>query len=239
MSQYGFDPQRPAYISASTVETGVRVRAFIRSVYMWMFGGLLLTAFSATWVASSRPMQQLILGNPIVMIGLIIAELGIVFYLSRRFMTMSPGAAASAFLVYSLLNGLTLSFIFFAYTRGTIFQAFTTAAGMFGAMAVFGLATKRDLTSWGSFFMMGLFGVIICSVINIFLHSSALAWTISLIGVFVFLGLTAYDNQKLKAMALADGPQGNYAVMGALSLYLDFLNIFLFMLRIFGGSRRS
>lgn len=238
MSQFPYDRQpQPAWISASTAETQTRVRDFVRSVYAWMAGGLLITTLAALWVKVSPAMQQLVIGNRGVMIFLILAELGLVIFLSFRITKMSAGTAAGSFLVYSLLNGLTLSVIFFAYTAASIFQAFATAAGMFGAMAVYGLVTKRDLTSWGAFFMMGLFGIIICSVVNIFVKSSALGWTISIIGIFVFLGLTAYDNQKLKSMALASGPTENYAVIGALSLYLDFINLFLFMLRIFGGRR--
>ena len=234
-----FVPQQPAWISASTAEMEVRVRAFIRSVYGWMFGGLLLTTLAAMWVVMSRSMQQLVFGNPIVMIGLIIVELGIVMVLSFRVTKMSPAAAASSFLVYSFLNGLTLSVIFWAYTQASIVQAFLTAAGMFGAMSVYGLVTKRDLTSWGSFFFMGLIGVVLCSIVNIFVHSSGLSFVISLIGVFVFLGLTAWDNQKLKTMATVTGPmQENVAVIGALALYLDFINLFLFLLRLFGDRRR-
>jgi FtsH-binding integral membrane protein len=152
---------------------------------------------------------------------------------------MSAATAASAFLVYSLLTGLTLSVIFFVYAAASIVQAFVSAAAMFGAMALYGALTKKDLTSWGSFFFMGLIGIVICAVVNMFLHSSALSMTISVISIFVFLGLTAYDNQKLKVMALAGGPTENYAIIGALSLYLDFINLFLALLRIFGGSRRN
>ena len=129
--------------------------------------------------------------------------------------------------------------IFWAYSQASIVQAFLTAAGMFGAMAVYGLVTKRDLTSWGAFFFMGLIGVVLCSIVNIFLRSSGLSFVISIIGVFVFLGLTAWDNQKLKQMAMVTGPaQENVAVIGALALYLDFINLFLFLLRIFGDRRR-
>jgi FtsH-binding integral membrane protein len=239
MSQFVYQP-RDGYIDGRTAESQIRERAFIRSVYGWMSGGLLLTTLAALWVVNSASMQQLVLANPVVRIGLMVVEVGIVLFLSFRLTRMSAAAAASAFLVYSLLNGLTLSVIFFAYQLGTIYQAFGTAAAMFAVMSVFGSVTKRDLTSWGSFFMMGLFGVIICMVLNMFMHSSGLAWVISLIGVFVFLGLTAYDTQKLKVMATVTGPmQENFAVMGALALYLDFINLFLFMLRIFGGNRRS
>jgi len=141
--------QQPAWISASTAEMEVRTRAFIRSVYGWMFGGLLLTSFAAMWVVMSPAMQQLVIANRMVAFGLILAELGIVLFLSFRIMAMSAGAAASAFLVYSFLNGLTLSVIFWAYSQASIVQAFLTAAGMFGAMAVYGLVTKKDLTSGG------------------------------------------------------------------------------------------
>jgi len=231
--------QQPAWISASTAEMESRVRAFIRGVYGWMFGGLLLTTIAALWVVKSTAMQALVIRNPIVMIGLIIVELGIVFFLSFRITKMTAATAASAFLVYAFLNGLTLSVIFWAYSGQSIVQAFLTAAGMFGAMSVYGLVTKRNLTSWGSFFFMGLIGIILCAVVNIFLHSTGLAFVISILGVFIFLGLTAWDNQKLKAMATVTGPmQENLAVIGALALYLDFINLFLFLLRLFGDRRR-
>jgi FtsH-binding integral membrane protein len=231
--------QQPAWISASTAEMEQRTRTFIRSVYGWMFGGLLLTAFAALWVVLSPALQGIVLGTPMVRFGLIIAELGIVFWLSFKIRTMAPSTAAAAFLVYSLLNGLTLSVIFWAYKIPSIEMAFVTAAGMFGAMSIYGMVTKRDLTSWGSFFFMGLIGIVICSVVNLFIKSDGLSFVISLVGVFVFLGLTAWDNQKLKVMATATGPQQeSFAVIGALMLYLDFINLFLFLLRLFGGRRR-
>lgn len=230
--------QQPAWISASTAEMETRTRAFVRSVYGWMFGGLLTTAFAAAWVVMSPAMQQIVLKTPMVRGGLMIAEIAIVLFLSFRIRTMAPSTAAAAFLVYSLLNGLTLSVIFWAYTSASIGMAFVTAGAMFGAMSIYGMVTKRDLTSVGSFFFMGLIGIVICSVVNIFLKSDGLSFVISLVGVFVFLGLTAWDNQKLKAMATATGPQQeSFAVIGALMLYLDFINLFLFMLRIFGRRR--
>jgi uncharacterized protein len=231
--------QQPAWISASTAEMDVRVRAFMRNVYDWMAGGLLLTTFAALWVVMSPSMQAVVFRNPIVLIGLIIAELGIVAFLSFGINRMSAATAASAFLVYSFLNGLTLSVIFWVYTQASIVQAFLTAAAMFGAMSVYGLVTKRDLTAWGSFFFMGLIGIVISSIVNMFLNSSGLSFVISIIGVFVFLGLTAWDNQKLKQMATVTGPmQENVAVIGALRLYLDFINLFLFLLSLFGNRRR-
>jgi FtsH-binding integral membrane protein len=232
------DGKQPAWISASAADTNTQVQSFIRSVYAWMFGGLLLTAAAAWWVVQSPAMQQLIFGNRAMPWVLMAAELGLVIYLSFRITKMSPGAAASTFLVFALLNGLTLSSIFFVYQMPDIFLAFATSAGMFGAMSVYGMVTKRDLTSWGSFFFMGLIGIIICSVVNIFLKSSALGYAISFIGVFVFLGLTAYDTQKLKSYATAPELRENLAVYGALALYLDFINLFLMLLRLFGGNRR-
>ena len=237
MNQFDFQRSQPGWVSAATVETGERIRAFVRTVYAWMFGGLLLTALASLWVLSSPAMQQIIFGNRAMPWILMLAELGLVFFLSFRIMKMTAGTAAGAFLVFSFLNGLTLSAIFMVYEPFSIMYAFGSAAGMFGAMAVYGLVTKRDLTSWGSFFFMGLIGLVICSIINIFLQSSALSWTISIIGVFVFLGLTAWDNQKLKAYATAPELRENLAIIGALALYLDFINLFLFLLRIFGGRR--
>jgi FtsH-binding integral membrane protein len=231
--------QQPAWISASTADTDLRVRTFIRTVYGWMFGGLLLTAAAAMWVVNSPAMQRMIFGSRIVPFALFGAELLLVFGLSAALTRLSNAAAASMFLIFSLLNGLSLSAIFFVYTGGSIMQAFVTAAGMFGAMAIFGLVTKRDLTSWGSFFFMGLIGIVICSVVNIFLHSSGLSFVISVVGVFVFVGLTAYDNQKLKSYATVTGDmQQNLAIIGALALYLDFINLFILLLRLFGGNGR-
>jgi hypothetical protein len=238
MSQFPYRPQQqpPAWIDARTADTAERERSFIRSVYAWMFGGLILTALASMWVMVSPAMQQLIFGTPLRWV-LLFGELGLVMYLSFRITKMSPATAASVFLVFSLLNGLTLSAIFFVYTTASIYQAFFTAAGMFGAMSIYGMVTKRDLTGVGSFMFMGLIGIIICSVINIFLKSSALGFAISFIGVFVFLGLTAYDTQKLKAYATMPELRENLAVYGALALYLDFINLFLMLLRLFGGRR--
>ncbi|MGH9458635.1 MAG: Bax inhibitor-1/YccA family protein [Thermoanaerobaculia bacterium] len=232
-------PQTPGWISSSGAEVQARVQAFIRSVYGWMFGGLALTAAAAYWVYLSDAMKQIVFGTPGVIWVLIIAELGLVFWLSFRVQKMSPATAASAFMVYSLLNGLTLSIVLLVYTPASVFQAFATTALTFGAMSVYGLVTKRDLTSWGSFFFMGLIGIILASIVNIFIGSSALEMAISVIGVFVFVGLTAYDTQKLKGYALmAEGDRvTNFAVIGALALYLDFINLFLFILRLMGGRR--
>ena len=234
-----FQPQ-PAWISASTAETDMRVRAFVKSVYAWMFGGLLLTSFAAMWVKTSLAMQHLIRGNPIMVIVLLLAEFGLVAFISFGMGRISPAAAASMFLVYSLLNGLTLSLIFFVYTQASIVQAFVTAAAMFGAMSVYGMVTKRNLTGVGSFMFMGLIGIVVASIVNFFLHSAALDFGISVIGVVIFVGLTAWDTQKLKMYATASTGvmQESYAIYGALALYLDFINLFLFLLRLFGNRRR-
>ncbi len=238
MSNLPYGSQQPAWVDGRTADTVERERSFIRSVYGWMFGGLMLTAAAAMWVVMSASMRQLIFGNRIMFWGLMLAELGLVIFLSARITKMSAGAAASSFLVYLVLSGLTLSSIFLVYTQAAIFQAFITAAGMFGAMSIYGLVTKRDLTSWGAFFSMGLIGVLICMVVNIFLRSSALGFAASLIGVVVFIGLTAYDTQTLKAYATSPELRENLAVFGALRLYLDFVNLFLMLLRLFGGNRR-
>jgi FtsH-binding integral membrane protein len=237
MSQYPYRDEQPAWISSSTAGSDVRVREFIRSVYAWMFGGLLITAAAAVWVVNSPALQQLIFGTPLRWV-IFLAPIGLSLFLGFRITKMSAATAAASFLIFSALMGLSLSSIFFVYTAASIYQAFFTAAGMFGAMSVYGMVTKRDLTSWGSFFFMGLIGIIICSVINFWLRSPGLAWAVSFLGVFIFLGLTAYDTQKLKAYATVPELRGNLAVYGALALYLDFINLFLMLLRLFGGNRR-
>jgi len=239
MSMDPFTSQQPAWISASTAEMETRVRTFVRGVYAWMFGGLLLTTLAALWVVVSPAMQAIVLHNPVVMIGLIVAEFAIVLFLSFGLTRMTAATAASAFLVYSFLNGLTLSVIFWVYAHGSIVLAFLTAAGMFGALSIYGLVTKRNLAPMATFFFMGLVGLVIAMVINVFLHSSAMSFMIAVIGIIVFAGLTVWDNQKLRSMATVTGPmQENLAIIGALALYLDFINLFLFLLRLFGDRRR-
>src|SRR5687768_11002502 len=238
MSQYPYRPEQPAWISASTADTDVRVREFIRGVYAWMFGGLALTTAAALWVLYSPAMQQIVLRNRIVFFGLLIAEFGLAMWVQTRITHMKASTAASAFLVYSLLNGLTLSVIFFAYTQAAIFQAFFSAALMFGGMSVYGYLTKRNLTSMGSFFIMGAWGIFIGFLVNIWLKSDMLGYVLSIIGVFIFLGLTAYFNQQLKTMATSAEHREHYSILGALWLYITFINLFLMLLRLFGGSRR-
>ena len=215
----------------------------LTKVFNWMAIGLGITGLAAFLTVSSPVMLELIFGNKAVFYGLIIGELGIVFFLSARVHKLSAQMATGLFLFYSALNGVTLSAILLAYTMTSVATTFFITAGMFGAMALYGFVTKRDLSGMGSFMMMGLFGIIIASIVNLFMGSSELSWIISGIGVIVFTGLTAYDVQKITRMG-ASGimEQGEaaiqrVAIMGALSLYLDFINLFLMLLRFVGNRR--
>jgi FtsH-binding integral membrane protein len=221
----------------------VLVNDFVRSVYNWMFIGLGLTGLVALYVSENSTMQQLVFGNSILFFILIIAELGLVFSISGMVNRMRASTATTLFVIYSALNGVTLSFIFLVYARASIVSTFFICAATFLACSIYGWTTKKDLTSWGGFLMMGLIGIIIASLVNMFTHSSSMYYIIGYIGVIVFVGLTAYDTQKLKNMALSQpaGLDGEVvrkgAILGALSLYLDFINLFLLLLRIFGQSR--
>ena len=217
----------------------VRVTAFLSKVYGWMFLGLLVTAGTAVTVASSPALIKTLILNRGLLLLMVFAQLGLVIYLSVRVNKMAPAMAAGLFLVYSALVGVTTSSIFMVYTGASIVSAFVIAGGMFGAMAVFGSLTKRSLAGVGQFMFMGLIGLVIASIVNIFLFSDMLSFVISVVGVLVFTGLTAWDAQRLKQMAVAlpDGRTGTYAVVGALSLYLDFINLFFFILRLTGGRR--
>jgi FtsH-binding integral membrane protein len=202
--------------------------------------GLGLTAMVAFAVAGSPELLRVLVGNRLVFFALVIAELGLVFYLSARADRLAPGTAAGLFAIYSALNGVTLSAILLAYTGESVTMTFVVTAGMFGALALFGSTTKRSLAGAGQFFMMGLIGLILASIIGMFWHNDALQFLISVVGVIVFTGLTAWDAQRLRQMALSlpQGQVGAYAVVGALSLYLNFINLFLMLLR-FTGSRRD
>ena len=214
---------------------------FIRRVYNWMGLGLAATALVALYTASNPQLLKIIFGNSLVFFGLILAELGLVIWLSAAINRLNYSTASLMFFVYSALNGLTMSVIFLAYTSTSITSTFFVTAGTFGAMSFYGYTTKRDLSSWGSFLFMGLIGIILASVVNIFLHSPMVYWVVTYAGILVFVGLTAYDTNKLKEMARAgfadEETEGKSAVMGALVLYLDFINLFLMLLRIFGGRR--
>ena len=224
---------------ASADVRDVRVTAFLSKVYGWMFLGLLLTAGTAVVVASSPALIETLILNRILFWILLIAQLGVVFYLSARVNKVSPITAAVLFMLYSGMVGITSSVIFLIYTGASIVSAFVIAGGMFGAMAVFGSLTKRSLAGVGQFMFMGLIGLILASVVSIFWFNDVLMFVINVVGVLVFTGLTAWDAQRLKQMAvvLPDGRVGSYAVVGALSLYLDFINLFFFILRLMGGRR--
>ena len=228
--------------SSSYAPTDVRderVGAFLSKVYGWMFTGLLVTAVTAFAVASSETLLTTFILNPIFRWGLIIGQLVLVFYLSARVDKIAPATAALLFIVYSAMVGVTTSVILLVYTATSIASTFIIAAGMFGTMAVFGTLTKRNLAGIGQFFFMGLIGLILAMIVGFFWQNDALQFVISVIGVLIFTGLTAWDAQRLKQMAtvLPDGRVGSYAVVGALSLYLDFINLFFFLLRLSGGRR--
>lgn len=224
---------------ASADVRDVRVTAFLSKVYGWMFLGLLLTAGTAVVVASSPALIETLILNRILFWILLFGQLGLVFYLSARVNKVSPVTAAVLFMVYSAMVGVTSSVIFLIYTGASIVSAFMVAGGTFGAMAVFGSLTKRSLAGVGQFMFMGLIGLILASVVSIFWFDDVLMFVINVVGVLVFTGLTAWDAQRLKQMAVAlpDGRVGAYAVVGALSLYLDFINLFFFILRLMGGRR--
>jgi len=227
--------------SVATVDVrDERVSAFLSKVYGWMFVGLLITAVTASAVASSPSLVEALILNRAVFWILLIAQLGLVFFLSARVSKMAPTTAAGLFLLYSALTGVTSAVVLLIYTGASIASTFIITAGMFGATAVFGSVTKRSLAGLGQFFFMGLIGLILASIVGFFWHSEALQFVISVVGVLVFTGLTAWDAQRLKQMAVAlpDGRVGAYAVVGALSLYLDFINLFFFLLR-FTGNRRD
>jgi uncharacterized protein len=239
MEMERFATRSPSAFRMTAEVPAERVSSFLQKVYGWMFLGLAVTAVVAFMVANSPTLLQYIFSNQFLFIGLIVAELGLVFYLSARVETLVPTTAMTLFIVYAALNGVTLSFILLVYTGESIASTFLVTAGMFGAMALYGSTTKRSLAGVGQFFFMGLIGLVLASIVGIFWHNDTLQFLISIIGVIVFTGLTAWDAQRLKQMA-ASVPEerlGAYAVVGALALYLNFINLFLMLLRLLGGRR--
>ena len=204
--------------TTNTIQTADRVTAFLWKVYGWMAVGLGITAIVAFSVAGSPDLLRVLIGNRLVFFAFVIAQLGLVFFLSARADHLAPGTAAGLFALYSALTGVTLSVILLAYTGESITMTFVVTAGMFGALALFGSTTKRSLAGAGQFFMMGLVGLILASILGVFWHNDALQFLISVVGVIVFTGLTAWDAQRLKQMALAlpAGQVGAHAVVGAL-----------------------
>jgi len=215
------------------------VAKYVTKVYGWMFLGLLLTFGIAIFVASSEAAISFIIGQRIVFYGLIIAQLLLVGFLSIRIQKMSAAVATATFLGYAVLNGLTFSIFFLVYNVGSLVTVFGITAATFGVMSAVGYFTKQDLTSFGRIMLMGLVGIIIASIVNLFLHNPTLYWIISYVGVAVFVGLIAYDTQKIKAYAYLDSEESRKkgAILGALALYLDFINLFIMLLRLFGNRR--
>ncbi len=226
--------------SFGAVVSADALRTYVQRVYAWMTGGLLLTGGTAFAVSQSETIMSAIFGTPLFWVVLL-APLGMVFFLSARLDSMRPSTAAATFIAYALTNGLAFSVLFLTYELGSIFQVFLIAAGMYAAAAVYGFTTKRDLTNMGSFLFMGLIGLIIASIVNVFLGSSALEFAVSILGVGIFTGLTVYDMNRMKEQAIVmyagEGLAQKRAILGALSLYLNFVNLFLYLLRLFGERR--
>jgi FtsH-binding integral membrane protein len=229
------DDSRALYADSST-RAAERVSAFLTKVYGWMCIGLGITAAVAYLVASSPALTSALMQNRLVFFALVVVELGLVFFLSARVQSLEPGTAAGLFVAYAGLNGVTLSLILLIYTGASIATTFIVTGAMFGALALYGTTTSRSLAGVGQFFFMGLIGLVLASIVGMFWHNDALQFLITVVGVIVFTGLTAWDAQRLKQMALTlpDGQAGAYAVVGALSLYLNFVNLFLMLLRLQG-----
>lgn len=233
MSNFSYEQTRSATIG----------RSILRNVYIWMTLGLALTGVIAYGVASSPAILSMVFSSSFTFIALIVAQLAIVWFLSARLMKLSTLAATLLFAGYSALNGLTLSVIFLAYTATSISSVFFITAGTFAAMSLWAISTKRDLSHWGSYLFMALIGLIIASLVNFLLRSDFLDYIISFAGVAIFTGLTAYDTQQIKKMSDSYGESVNeedfirLSILGALKLYLDFINLFLYLLRILGNRR--
>lgn len=228
-------------VAARELEVSAAFPALMRKVYLWMTMALAITGLTAYIVATNATLLTMIYSSPVVMWGLIIAELAIVIGVSAAINKLSLPVATMLFVLYSVINGALFSSIFLVYTMTSISTVFFITAGTFGAMSLYGYTTKSDLSSWGKLLMMALIGLVIATVVNMFVKSSGLQMILSYVGVLVFVGLTAYDTQKIKQMCLQAPDAGEtmqkYALLGALSLYLDFINLFIYLLRIFGGRR--
>lgn len=226
------EPQPIRHTHARTSEA-----EFLWQVYRWMSIGLALTGVIAWWVASTPALAQAVFSNPVVFYGAMIAEVVMVLVFAARASRMSFVSAAVLFTTYAALNGVTMAMVFLVYTASSVGQVFLVCAGAFACLSAYGATTKRDLTAMGQFLFFGVIGLVIASVLNIFLKSATIYWVTSYAGVLIFAGLTAYDNQKLRRMYALQGESGNLALHGALTLYLDFVNLFLMALRIFGRRR--
>lgn len=220
----------------------VMTRNLLKNTFMWMFLGLMLTALVSGLCLNSTSIMTMIYKNPMLLLLAFFLEIGVVFYFSMKIMSLSTQAAIGLFFLYSALNGFTLSAILFMYTSTSVLQAFLISACLFGGMALYGHVTKKDLSSLGSFLIMGIWGIILASLVNIFFRSSALATMVSFAAVIIFMGLTAYDIQKIKRIAhtVKGTSTENYvriSILGALQLYLDFINIFIHLLFLIGRRR--
>ncbi len=227
--------------SLSLSQSEISQRTFLSAVYFWMSAGLIMTGIVAAWTASNPNFLMTIMRNPVLLIVLVVAQLGIVFWLSAAIAKISASTAIFGFGVYAMLNGILLSSIFLIYTSVSIATTFFITAGTFAAVSLYGYVTKTDLSSVGNIAFMALIGLIIASLVNMFFANPILYWGITYVGVLIFVGLTAYDTQKLK-MIHARGFDSHeslqkMALLGALALYLDFINLFLMLLRIFGRRR--
>lgn len=222
--------------SSPVVVAQSRIQSVMQQVYLWMTAGLLVTGAVSSMVANNETVLGFVM-NPIIFIGLFVIELGLVFAISGLINKMSPALATGLFVLYAALNGITLTPIVLSYTAASVATAFFTTAGMFAGLALYGTVTKRDLSGMGKFLMMALFGLIIASIVNIFLGSSGMDFVISILGVLIFAGLTVYDTQRLTQMAsqvAGEDDIGRFSIIGALTLYLNFINLFIYLLRLLG-----
>lgn len=237
---YNNHTQTPPPYYGHEVSVQQQTNSVMKRVYVRMFIGLLVSAFTALGVASSPSLIAFFFGNQIIYWGMFIVMIAMAWILPARIQKMSTGSVLVCFVIFSALMGASLAPIFLVYRLGTIVYTFFISAGTFGAMSVYGYFTKSDLSKIGTYLIMALFGLIIACLVNIFLKSSGLEWIISIVGVLIFIGLTAWDTQQVKQLAAANlepALADKLATIGALNLYLDFINLFLFLLRIFGGSR--
>lgn len=228
--------------SANVEAIDAGLRQYLQNVFLYMAVGLGFTGLVAYFIGSSYELMSTLFSTPGLMFGLILVELGLVFYLSAKITTMATQQAKILFYVYSAVNGLTLAPIFVVYTGASIATTFFVTAAMFLSMAIYGYVTDKDLSAMGGFLIMAVFGIVIASLINLFLHSSAMSFVISAVGVIVFTGLTAYDMQKIKSMYFegdTEAISGKKAILGALCLYLDFINLFISLLKFLGVRRDS
>ena len=238
MEYNNYNQQPPSFFNSSAVQT--QTNSVIKRVYVRMFIGLLISAFVSLGVASSPSAMCFFFGNQVVFWGMLIAMFAMAIVIPVRLMKMQSGTVMLLFFLFSALMGAWLAPIFYAYSGAAIAKTFFICSGTFGAMSVYGYFTKTNLDRMGSYLMMALFGLIILMVVNIFWNNGTMGWVISIVGLLIFIGLTAYDTQQVKRLAAANlEPQlaDKLATMGAMNLYLDFINLFLFLLRIFGGGR--